>query len=240
MKQFMLILVVLTALQVSVQANVNNSYALEGIWLDRNYDHELEIRYYSKGLKVKLKGLFRKTKKFREVKRGIYADHDGNSIELLNREKLIWKSSGDRDYRVFFKQGRYSGDRWNNSNNRRYSDNRYSNTRTNQRNRNMAVISSNRGRNSSNSRTRSYNSGIRSFDGRWECSRGRNDLYIESFDGGFRSRRSKNGRWLNFYRDRNNPNRYTCENGERYEFRNNELRWTGRNSCDNLRFRRRG
>ncbi len=220
-----LIMVALAAMSVSAQTLTTDNYYLDGIWHDRNYDQELEIQYDRNGIRVKRRGLFRKTKRFRVLDERTYADRDGNVIELINRNKLIWKNRGDREYRVFFKQGRYDTDRRIRAD--RYSDRPYaSRTRGNGR-----VGSYYGSRVAPNSRGR--------LDGRWECGRGRNQLYIESFDGGFRSRRSRNGNWLNFYQDRNNPNAYRCDNGERYEFRNDELRWYGRNSCDNLRFRRR-
>lgn len=231
MKQAFITLGLLLALPLLLTAGDIRSN-LDGVWIDRYDDDKLEVRDKRYGLEVKKRGLFRKKRIFREVDYNRYADQDGNVIEVLSNNRLVWKNRNNRSYKTFYRNGYYNSsydrgrydsnngrDRYNNS---RYDD-RYGGSRYDNRNENYG-------------QDRNQRSGR--FDGRWRCADNRRNIFIESRGNGFRARKVSSDQWYDYTQDPYESNVYRCQNGEKYIFKDDSLIWYGRNGCDSVRFRR--
>lgn len=224
MKQLIIVITVC----ISLPLLGNDGYLrsnLNGTWKDRYHDDKIEIRDTRYGLEVRKKGLFRKTRTFEEIDYNRYADYDGNIIEVLSSNRLVWKNRKNRSYKTFYRNG-YSNSRYGNTINNRNRNNRYNNgSRYNDGNR--------RGQNR-------YDRGRigNGFNGRWSCSEGRRNIFIETQGNGFRARKVNSDRWYTYEQDPYESNVYRSNNGEKYIYRDNSLIWYGKNGCDTIRFGR--
>lgn len=225
-------LIIMFCLVMAAPIFANSDYRrsnLDGVWKDRYDDDKIEIRDKRYGLEVRKKGLFRKKRLFEEVDYNRYADRDGNIIEVLSNNQIVWKNRRSRSYKTFYKNGYYNF----NGNRRGYNDrrnqSRYNNDRRYDNNRRYSD-----GYN--DSRYQRQNQG--QFDGRWRCANNRKNIFIETRGDGFRVRRSDNDRWYDYNRDPYESNVYRGKNGEKYVYKDNSLIWYGSNSCDILRFGR--
>jgi len=190
-------------------------FYLEGIWDGRDYNQHLDIQAYGKGIKVRKSGIFRKKRKFRSVGYNAFSDRDGNIIELQSDNRLVWRNVRKGSYDVFFKRNRYQ---------RGYRD-RYDRRR---------------GYNDRDYRGHNYRQNEwGSLGGRWTCSAGRRNIFIESQEGGFRARKYDDDRWYDFTQDPYERNVYRCDNGEKYIWDDGRLTWFSRNGRDRIRFSRR-
>jgi len=223
MKHLLFILSLAIALPLYANSDFRKSY-LDGVWKDRYHHDRIEIQDKRKGLEVKRKGLFRKKRLFKEVSYNRFVDYDGNIIEVLSENKIVWKNRRNRMYKSFYKHGyahydnyrnRYDDrfDRRFNQDRGRYGDNRRYIERYDRRNR-------------------------RGIEGRWRCADNKRDILIESVGNGFRVRHFSNDRWDLFNRDPYESNVYRSNNGEKYLYKDNSLTWYGRNACDIVRFGR--
>ena len=105
MKQLIIMLSFFIAAPVFAKSDYRYSQ-YEGVWQDR-YNDKIEIRNGQYGLEVRKKGLFRKTRTFKEVSYNQFADYDGNVIEVLSNNKIVLKNSYNQNYQTFYR-GNYS------------------------------------------------------------------------------------------------------------------------------------
>jgi len=196
---------------------------LNGTWKDRYHDDKLEIRDTRYGLEVRKKGIFRKKRTFEQIDYNRYVDYDGKMIEVLSSNRLVWKNRKNRQYKTFYRNG--------------YIDSRY---RNNYRNGNSRYNNGSRYNDNYRNDRNHYDRGSRAygFNGRWSCSEGRRNIFIEPRGNGFRVRKVDSDRWHNYERDPYESNVYRSNSGEKYIYKDDSLIWYGSNGCDTIRFGR--
>jgi len=141
--------IIILSILASVPFTVANAFDrpytssnLTGVWESNNRNVTIEIRDYGDAMRVKRQQLFRKWKDFRQIEFNVFSDYEGNIIEILNGNTLIWIQRGQRNTVQFYKVGRFRG--LNNGvryydqgyNQRRYDSRRNDSRRYDSRNRN--------------------------------------------------------------------------------------------------------
>lgn len=232
MRHVLLMLCLVIAAPLVTHADDKRSN-LDGVWRDRYDDDKIEIRDKRYGLEVKKKGLFRQKRIFTEVDYNRYADRDGNVIEILSNNRIVWKNRRNRSYVIFYKNGSYNYGNNRNGNYNRNDQRRYDNRRRNDNRYNNNRYNNNR---YNDDRSRRQNQGR--FDGRWRCADDRRNIFIEARGDGFRVRKADSDRWYVYNRDPYESNVYRGNNGKKYIYKDDSLIWYGRKACDSLRFGR--
>lgn len=135
--------IIILAILASVPFTVANAYdkpytlsSLTGVWESTYQNNTIEIRDYGDVMQVKRKQLFRKWKDFRQVDFNVFSDNDGNIIEILNGNSLVWTERGRRNVVQFYKVGRFRNSiNVVRSYNQGYNQRRYDSPRYDSRNR---------------------------------------------------------------------------------------------------------
>jgi hypothetical protein len=215
-----LILVMLFAGTSLYATSSDSYYRIEGIWTDRYHDQRLEIRNGYDGIEVRKKGLFRKTRRFYQVRHNHFSDNNGNTIKIVSSSKLVWKNRRNRTHEVFYRPN--NRNRYGNQYDNRYSRNRNLGHRNNQNNRNY--------------RTGNLNN---NYYGSWYSFDGNRNIVLESHGSGFKVKRRGGNGWKFYERDRYESNVFRSSLGDSYYFKDDYMIWNGKDGYQSIRFRRR-